>query len=118
VAAFDPTDVAAVKLELGMPNIPNNDQKLVALVAATNAYVRRYRTDPIDPVTLQPVAWDDAARLGAARLAAGLYRNANSPGITDSGLGGAASDTAFRRVTDVLIEQLLRIGRHAPPSVG
>lgn len=117
MAAFDPTDVAAVKLELGMPNIPNNDSNLVALVAATNAYVRRYREDPTDELGA-PVEWDAAARLGAARLAAGLYRNANKPGITDNGLGGAASDTAFRRVTDVLIEQLLRIGRSAPPSVG
>jgi len=114
--AFDPTTVAAVKVELGLAT-GADDTKLVALVAATNAYVRRYHSDPLGPDGA-PVEWSADKRLGAARLAAGLYRNSNAPGITDNGLGGAASDTAFRRATDVLIEQLLRIGRHAPPSVG
>jgi len=113
----EPTTAEAVKLELGMPNIPANDIRLVGIVAATNAYVRRYHSDPLDEAG-EPLPWPDDMRLGAARLAAGLYRNANSPGITDNGLGSAVSDTAFRRVTDVLIEQLLRIGRHAPPMIG
>lgn len=116
MAAFDPTTVAAVKLELGLAT-GADDTKVTALVAATNAYVRRYHTDPTD-ADGAPVEWRDDYRLGAAKLAAGLYRNANAPGITDNGLGGAASDTAFRRATDVLIEQLLRIGRFAPPAVG
>lgn len=113
---FDPTTVEAVKTELGLAT-GADDTKLLALVAATNAYVRRYHPDPTDADGL-PVAWPADQRLGAARLAAGLYRNSNAPGISDNGLGGAASDTAFRRATDVLIEQLLRIGRHAPPAVG
>jgi hypothetical protein len=111
----DPTTVDAVKLELGM-QIPANDAKLVGAVNAANAYVRRYREDPTDELGA-PTEWDAAARLGAARLAAGLYRNANAPGITDNGLG-MSSDQAYRRATDVLIEQLLRVGRHSPPSVG
>lgn len=116
MAVHDPTTVPAVVTELGL-SIPSNDSKLVALVAATNAYVRRYHADPIGPDGA-PVEWAADHRLGAAKLAAGLYRNANAPGITDNGLGGAASDQAFRRATDVLIEQLLRIGRFAPPEVG
>jgi len=113
----DPTTAAAVKLELGMPNIPENDVRLQSLVKATNAYIRRYHTDPVDGAGL-PVEWPDDKRLGAARLAAGLYRDQNKPGITDNGLGGQIPDSAFRRVTDVLIEQLLRIGRFSPPEIG
>jgi len=108
----DPTTADAVKLELGLANLPGNDSRLAGAVKAANAYVRRYREDPEGGAE-----WDDAARLGAARLAAGLYRNANAPGISDNSLG-MSSDQAYRRATDVLIEQLLRIGRHAPPSVG
>jgi len=115
MAQFDPTTVTAAALELGVAGA-GNDTKLATYVAATNAYVRRYHSDPTDAAGV-PVEWPADHRLGAARLAAGLYRNANAPGITDNGAGGI-SDTAFRRATDVLIEQLLRIGRYAPPMVG
>lgn len=114
--AFDPTTVDAAALEAGLAGA-GGDAKLAAAVAAANAYVRRYHTDPTDAAG-EPVQWSADKQLGAARLAAGLYRNANAPGITDNGLGGPVSDTAYRRATDVLIEQLLRIGRYAPPSIG
>ena len=113
----DPTTAEAVRLEAGQPNMPINDVRLVSVVKATNAYVRRYHKDPLDELG-QPVEWPDDMRLGAARLGAGLLRDQNKPGITDNGLGGQIPDSAFRRVTDVLIEQLLRIGRFAPPQIG
>lgn len=112
----DPTNVEAVKVELGL-QIPANDGKLVAAVEAANEYVRRYHADPVDAAG-NAIEWPATRRLGAAKLAAGLYRNANAPGITDNGLGGPVSDTAFRRATDVLIEQLLQIGRFAKPEIG
>lgn len=114
--AYDPTTAEAVKIELGL-QIPSNDGKLGNAVAAANEYVRRYHADPVDAAGT-PIEWPASYRLGAAKLAAGLYRNANAPGITDNGLGGPGADTTFRRATDVLIEQLLRIGRFSPPRIG
>ena len=111
----DPTTAEAVKLELGL-SIPANDVKLTDAVAAANGYVRRYRDEPLDAAG-NLIEWDASARLGAAKLAANLYRNRNAPGISEGNLG-QSNDQAYRRATDVLIEQLLRIGRFAPPSVG
>lgn len=108
-----PTTAAAVITELGLPNLNANDQKLLDVVAATNAFVMERHPAP----TGADGQYRADHRLGAARLAAGLYRNANRPGISDNGLG-ATNDQAFRRATDVLIEQLLGIGRFAPPAVG
>lgn len=113
---YDPTTPELVTLELGLQHLNPNDKQLAEVVAATNAFVRRYHSDPLD-ADGQPVEWGADKRLGAARLAAGLYRNANAPGVSDNGFG-ATSDVAFRRATDILIEQLLRIGRFAPPRVG
>lgn len=115
-AEYDPTTPELVALELGLQNLNPNDRQLKEVVAATNAFVRRYHRDPVDQDG-QQIEWGADKRLGAARLAAGLYRNANAPGISDNGFG-ATSDVAFRRATDILIEQLLRIGRFAPPRVG
>ena len=78
--------------------------------------MRRYRDEPVDEQGT-PIEWDASARLGAAKLAANLYTNRNAPGISENSLG-QSTDQAYRRATDVLIEQLLRIGRFAPPSVG
>jgi hypothetical protein len=114
--AHDPTTAELVRIELGL-QIPTNDSKLLTYVAAANEYVRRYHTDPVDAAGT-PIEWPASYRLGAAKLAAGLYKNSNAPGITDNGLGGPVSDTQYRRATDVLIEQLLRIGRFAPPRIG
>lgn len=96
--------------DLGLKVAPS-DPKLAQCVAATVAYVSRYHEAPAGDAD-----WPDDYRLGAIRLAAGLYRNANSPGVSEA--FGIGSDQAFRRATDVQTEQLLRIGRFAPPMVG
>lgn len=104
------TTAAAVKAELGL-SAPAEEPKLVAAVAATIAFVARYHESPPEGTD-----WNADYTLGATKLAAGLYRNANSPGVSET--FGMGSDTAFRRATDVQIEQLLRIGRFSPPMVG
>lgn len=104
------TTAAAVKAELAL-TAPVDDPKLAEAVAATIAYVKRYHTAPAGDVE-----WPADYRLGAAKMAANLYRNANSPGVGEA--FGISNDTAYRRATDVQIEQLLRIGRFAPPVVG
>lgn len=101
---------AAVKTELAL-TAPADDPKLLTCVEATKAFVARYHTAPADDA-----AWPADYQLGAVKLAANLYRNSNSPGISEA--FGATSDVAYRRATDVQIEQLLRIGRFAPPAVG
>ena len=104
------TTPAEVKAELGL-TVDVNDAALLDAVSAAQAYVLRYHDAPADGEE-----WPDDYRLGAKRLAGGLYRNANSPGVSEA--FGISSDTAYRRATDVQIEQLLRIGRFAPPMVG
>lgn len=104
------TDAAAVKAELAL-TAPADDPKLSEAVAATVAYVARYHTAPADGAE-----WPADYRLGAAKMAANLYRNSNSPGVGEA--FGISNDTAYRRATDVQIEQLLRIGRFAAPVVG
>lgn len=104
------TTAAAVKEELAL-TAPADDPKLAAAVAATIAYVARYHTSPDGDTP-----WPADYRLGAAKLGANLYRNANSPGVGEA--FGVSNDVAYRRATDVQIEQLLRIGRFAPPVVG
>ncbi len=106
----DVTNAAAVKEELAL-TAPADDPKLASAVAATISYVNRYHTAPADGAE-----WPADYRLGAAKLAANLYRNANSPGVGEA--FGVSNDVAYRRATDVQIEQLLRIGRFAAPVVG
>lgn len=103
------TDAGAVKAELAL-TAPADDPKLAAAVAATIAYVARYHSEPTSG------EWPADYQLGAAKLAANLYRNANSPGVGEA--FGISNDTAYRRATDIQIEQLLRIGRFAAPVVG
>lgn len=101
---------AAVIADLAL-TVPVTDPALVACVDAAKAFVARYHDDPAEGAD-----WPADYRLGALRMAGGLYRNANSPGISEA--FGGISDTAYRRATDVQVEQLLRIGRFAPPAVG
>lgn len=108
-----PTTAEAVILELQLSNLNANDARLAEAVEASNAYVMRYHPVP----TGADGEYRADHRLGAARLAAGLYRNANRPGISDNG-NGATNDQAYRRATDILIEQLLQIGRFALPRIG
>ena len=93
---------------LALTGIPGSadDERIRAAVEAANAYVRRYRGD---------VPWTADMELGAAKLAAGLVRDGYKPTI---GEGWEQNGNVFARVTDVEIEQLLRIGRFAPPVVG
>ncbi|GAT87967.1 hypothetical protein CVCC1112_2626 [Paenarthrobacter nicotinovorans] len=110
---FEPTTTEAVTEELDLKVSPDA-KRLALVVAVTNSYVRRTHTDPVDS-SGESVEWPADKRLGAARLAAGLYRDANAPGITESQFGGAVQEAVKRRVTDIAIEQLLQIGRFAPP---
>lgn len=87
-------------------NVTASDPRLVAIVDATNAFVRRYRgTEP----------WTADTELGAATLARGLWRDGYAPAV---GEGWEQQGNVFARLTDVKIEQLLRIGRFARPVVG
>lgn len=108
-----PTTAEAVILELQLANLNPSDERLAEAVDAANAYVLRYHPAP----TGADGEYRADHRLGAARLAAGLYRNANRPGISDNG-NGMSNDQVYRRATDVLIEQLLQIGRFAGPRIG
>lgn len=58
--------------------------------------------------------WPADYILGAIRLAAGLYRDKANPGVTEP----FGSQNVHRRATDIQIEQLLEIGRFAPPRIG
>lgn len=85
----------------------NIDPDALALAkAAAIAYVERYHGKRAE--------WPDDYRLGAIRLAAGLYRDKASPGVTEP-FGNA---NVLRRATDVQIEQLLQLHRFAGPQVG
>lgn len=109
-----PVTPAAAILELQQPALNPSDPRLLAAVDAANAYVLRYHPAP---TSADGETWRADHRLGGARLAAGLYRNGNRPGISDNN-NGMSNDQAYRRATDVLIEQLLQIGRFGPPRVG
>lgn len=109
-----PTDAAAVGVQLQLPNVNTNDQKLKDATDAANAFVLRSHPEP---TAADGEKWRADHRLGAAMLGANLYRNANRPGVSDNGFG-VSSDQAYRRATDILIEQLLQIERFAPPRVG
>lgn len=113
--AFDPVTVAEATKELDLKT-GLDASRLQEVVDVTNVYVRRRHADPVGPDGL-PVPWPADYRLGAARLAAGLYRDANAPGISESQFGGAVAEAIKRRVTDIAIEQLLEIGRFAGPQV-
>lgn len=104
------TTAELVKEELSL-TAPAENAKLAQSVAAAVSYVARYHREPTEGT-----AWPADYVLGATKLAANLYRNANAPGVGEA--FGVSSDTSFRRATDVQIEQLLRIGRFSRPMVG
>lgn len=93
---------------LGLPAAPaagSNEWFDLAADAATS-----YVTDRLG----ERETWSASQRLGAVKLAAGLYRDQASVGLAE-----AFSDANIRRrATDVEIEQLLRIGRYQLPGVG
>lgn len=84
---------------------PLPDDLTLAKEAAT-AYVERFHGKRDE--------WPADYRLGALRLAAGLYRDKANPGITEP----FSSGNVMRRATDIQIEQLLELGRFAMPKVG
>lgn len=59
-------------------------------------------------------SWPADYKLGAIRLAAGLFRDKANPGVTEP----FGQQNAHRRATDIQIEQLLELGRFAPPRIG
>lgn len=85
------------------------DADLELACDAAEAYVLRYLTEPAD-------GWTADQRLGALLLAVGLYRDKATPGVIEQ--YGGIERAAYRRATDIQIEQLLRIGRHALPVIG
>lgn len=85
------------------------DADLIACCDAAEAYVLRYLTKP-------DAGWSADQKLGALLLALGLYRDKASPGVIEN--YGGLDRAAYRRATDVQIEQLLRIGRYAKPVIG
>lgn len=82
---------------------------LVLACDAAEAYVRRYLDEPA-------TGWSADQRLGALLLAVGLFRDKATPGVIEQ--YGGIERAAYRRATDIQIEQLLRIGRHALPVIG
>ncbi|WP_217182607.1 hypothetical protein [Streptomyces sp. AC495_CC817] len=99
-------DEGAARVACGLPATGEPDAELTRAIAAATAYVERYHG--------QRDEWPDDYRLGALRLATGLYRDAAQKGLTEP---FGTSNTA-RRATDIEIEQLLRIGRFALPQIG
>lgn len=97
----------ALKGLLG-PGADNEQVKLC--VEATEAYVERY----LGARDEQRPTWSSAEQLGARKLARNLYRDSMQSGIA----APYEEPGMFKRATDVEIEQLLRIGRYAPPRVG
>ena len=83
-----------------------NTEDLELAKTAAEAYVHRYKG--------QQTEWPADVRLGALRLAAGLYRDKARPGVVEA----FSQENTHRRATDIQIEQLLRIGRFAEPQVG
>lgn len=89
-----------------LPDVRGTQKERTAAVDAANAYVARYRGND---------EWTADTLLGAAMLARGIIRDGYTPAI---GEGWEQNASVFARLTDVRIEQLLRLGRFAPPKVG
>lgn len=94
------------KLAELLPDTGGAPGERAAAVEAANAYVERYRPGG---------EWTAETLLGAAMLARGIIRDGYTPAI---GEGWEQNASVFARLTDVRIEQLLRLGRFAPPKVG
>ncbi|MFJ3394004.1 hypothetical protein [Leifsonia aquatica] len=99
-----------LKSELGGQGV--DPDKVKRATDAAIAFVLRRKADPtkLDP----PETWAADFKLGALRLAVGLYRDALKPGVAEP----FAQGNVYARATDVQIEQLLQIGRFALPVVG
>ncbi|HXG71272.1 MAG TPA: hypothetical protein VNJ04_11770 [Gemmatimonadaceae bacterium] len=101
---FIPMD--AVLRKLGLPPSMSTDLDVVAARDAAEAFVRRHHPGRTE--------WPADYVLGAVKLAAGLHRDAATPGIAEP----FAQANVYKRATDVEIEQLLQIGRFSTPVVG
>jgi hypothetical protein len=100
-----PTSAAVVAVQLSMdPADPGVLERLEPTVAAVNVLVPRMASTPAA-----------AQALGAAMLAARLYRRRNSPeGVATFTAEGAV----YVQRNDPDIGMLLGIGAYAPPVVG
>jgi hypothetical protein len=104
VPATPPTSEAVVAAQLSLEASEENLAKLAATVAAVNAVVPRM-------ATTAPAA----QALGAAMLAARLWRRRNSPeGVATFTADGAV----YVQRNDPDVALLLGIGPYAPPVVG
>lgn len=93
---------------LGINTVPAPDSNAMFDLAANAA------TDYVTDKLGEQEMWSARQRLGAVKLAAGLFRDQAQVGLVE-----ALSDmNVRRRATDIEIEQLLRIGRYELPGVG
>ena len=99
-----------LKSELGGQGL--DPEKVTRAKDAAIAFVLRRKADPTE--TDPAGTWPADFKLGALRLAVGLYRDALKPGVAEP----FAQGNVYARATDVQIEQLLQIGRFSLPEVG
>lgn len=93
------------------------DETITLAVMATIDYVGRYHSTPMTDAEPPTVAWPYSYKLGAVKLASGLVRGGLSAALGENEPTDMFSNQAFERVTDISIEQLLRIGRFALPRI-
>lgn len=106
--------VADLKTAVGDNTIPEDTFTLA--VQATKAHVLRYHS--VASVTVDgTITWPYDFKLGAVKLAAGLVRSGFSA-ATSSDPNDPLSQATLNRLTDLEIEQLLRIGRAQEPRIG
>lgn len=98
----------------GDASVPAGD--ITSAVRATKAYVMREHSEASVTVG-DVVTWPWDYKLGATKLAAGLVRGGFSAAVGGE-VGDGYSMQALARLTDVEIEQLLRMGRFTPPRIG
>lgn len=108
-----PTTVETVKVQLTItPDDQRDDTRLTAIVEAVNAMVRTWR---VSELAAGLEDWPAQVELGAAMLAARLFRRRNSPaGVESFGQLGAA----YVMRNDPDIAQLLRLGTYQSPQLG
>ena len=108
-----PTTLPAVKARLRIAaDDTRDDAELADVVDAVNARVRRW---PVAELAVGHETWPTDVALGAAMLAARLWRRRNSPaGVEAMGPDGATY--VMRNDPDVAM--LLRLGSWQPPGLG
>lgn len=106
-----PTTVPETKVQLSIED-SRDDDRLADIVAAVNSLVRRMA---VAREAVGADVWPAHIKLGAAMLAARLFRRKNSPAGVES-FGALGATYVMRNDPD--IAQLLRLGNYQPPQVG